>query len=99
MLDLRLLGYEGEDAWQWQLRDQADGLVAQHGVRLDQASAGFQLATDLYRQLWLGYARPPRRPRSEPEVLGRVGAYLAAEGLGPLGPAISPPAPVPGPVP
>jgi hypothetical protein len=94
MLDLRLLGYEGEDAWQWQLRDQADGLVAQHGVRLDQASAGFQLATDLYRQLWLVDAEPARRRRSEREVLGRVGAYVAAEVLGPVGQAIASRAPV-----
>jgi tetratricopeptide (TPR) repeat protein len=94
MLDLVLLGYQGEDAWQWQLRDQAGGLLAQHGVRLDQASAGFELATDLYRQLWLLDAEPVRRRRSERELLRRVGAYVAAEVLGPVGQVIASWAPV-----
>jgi tetratricopeptide (TPR) repeat protein len=94
MLDLSLLGYQGEDTWQWQLRDQAGGLLAQHGVRLDQANAGFQLATDLYRHLWLLDAEPARRRRSERELLGRVGAYVAAEVLGPVGQAIASRAPV-----
>ena len=94
MLDLGLLGYEGEDTWQWQLRDQAGGLLAQYGVRLDQASAGFQLATDLYRQLWLLDAEPARRRRSERELLGRVGTYVAAEVLGPVGQVIASWAPV-----
>lgn len=94
MLDLVLLGYQGENAWQWQLRDQAGGLLAQHGVRLDQANAGFQLATDLYRQLWLLDAEPARRRRSERELLGRVGAYVAAEVLGRVGQVIASRAPV-----
>ena len=40
MLDLVLLGYQGEDAWQWQLRDQDGGLLAQHGVRLHRRAPG-----------------------------------------------------------
>jgi tetratricopeptide (TPR) repeat protein len=94
MLDLGLLGYEGEDAWQWQLRDQGGRLLVQHDVRLDQTSAGFQLATDLYRQLWMLDAEPAQRRRSEHELLGRVGAYVAAEVLGPVGQVIASWAPV-----
>jgi CHAT domain len=94
VLDLSMLDFADNAAWHWRLTDQAGTLVAQHDVQLDRTSTEFRLLTDLYRNLWLLEADPARRPRSERELLNRVGAYTASEVFGPAGQAIAQRAPV-----
>src|SRR5215813_5800097 len=89
-----MLDYVDDTAWRWRLTDEQGAVLAQHDVRLDRTSTEFRLLTDLYRNLWLLDADPARRLRSERELLSRVGAYTAAEVLGPAGQAIAQLAPV-----
>jgi tetratricopeptide (TPR) repeat protein len=94
MLDLSVLDYQDDGAWRWRLSD-ADGTVlARNQVRLDRGSTEFRLLTDLYRNLWRLEADPARRPRSEQDLLSRVGRYIAGQVLGPVQGAIAARAPV-----
>ena len=81
---LRLEAREFRDLtrWRWVLLDPGGSFVADHEVRLDQASWQYEAYGDLRRYLrW--HCAPDQRAEDEARIVGAVGAWAGTEVLGP----------------
>jgi len=89
MLRLEVLDFAGPTRWRWRLTD-ADGgrFLADHVVELDSREWQYEAFTALDEYL-LWHAAPDRRLASEAQVTAQVGAWIGAQVLGPVGPALA----------
>lgn len=89
MRELRLLvrDFTGPDRWSWELAGDGGRVLARHDVRLERNRPEYEAFLDL-----AGYVRrhapPDQRVAREREIVREVGAWIGAEVLGPVGPAL-----------
>lgn len=82
-LRLEVREYVDQTQWRWVLTDQAGSFLADHYVRLDEASWQFEAFGDLVAYLsW--HVAPDRRRDDEARTVSEVGEWIAAEVLGPV---------------
>src|SRR5437899_1743617 len=81
---LEVTAFTDTEHWRWRLTDTHGAFKADHQVALNRADPEYDAFTDLYTHLRY-HAAPDRRLEHEAEIIDRLGRWISAQVLGPIG--------------